>query len=223
MSEDSSFCDSGSTQQSADELLLAKIKEEMPDTFPKLSEMICNPSSAQESYALSIINEQQCSHTLCDNLWLSNFSSGRQVIGQHQPTAGDLYSNTQSSASFGGVAGSSRCNFSHDFPSTTSSPSDLSSSLVSNSLGLSLQTLDLLTSTNYGGSFSQSSHDIFSIRGDSMSLSPDHHMQELSDSPSNSSKKVGIFFFFFPNHRCFVFASVSKIFLFVITITTVEK
>ena len=190
MNEDSSFSNARSTQQSADELLFAKIKEEMPDTFPKLSEMICNPSSSEESHSLSIRNELQCSP---NNLYLSNFSSGSQIIGQ--PSAGDLYSNTQNPASFGGVAGSSRYNFSHVFPSTNSSPSDLSSSLVSSSsLGLSLQTLDLLTSTNYGGGFSQSSHDIFGIRQDRMSLSPDH-VQELADSPSNSSNKVGILFF----------------------------
>ncbi|XP_075655992.1 transcription factor bHLH110-like isoform X2 [Castanea sativa] len=188
MNEDSSFSNARSTQQSADEFLFAKIKEETPDTFPKLSEMICNPSSSEESHSLSIRNELQCSP---NNLWLSNFSSGRQIIGQ--PSAGDLYSNTQNPASFGGVAGSSRCNFSHVFPSTNSSLSDLSSSLISSSsLGLSLQTLDLLTSTNYGGSFSQSSHDIFGIRRDRMSLSPDH-MQELADSPSNSYNKTTAF------------------------------
>nr|XP_023925319.1 transcription factor bHLH110-like isoform X2 [Quercus suber] len=188
MNEDSSFSNARSTQQSADELLCAKIKEEMPDTFPKLSEMICNPSSSEESHSLSIRNELQSSR---NNLWLSNLSTGRQIIGQ--PSAGDLYSNTQNPASFGSVAGSSRYNFSHVLPSTNSSPSDLSSSLVSSSsLGLSLQTLDLLTSTNYGGSFSQSSHDIFGIRRDRMSLSPDH-MQELADSPSNSSNKTTAF------------------------------
>ncbi|KAL4644346.1 hypothetical protein ACB092_02G158600 [Castanea dentata] len=188
INEDSSFSNARSTQQSADEFLFAKIKEETPDTFPKLSEMICNPSSSEESHSLSIRNELQCSP---NNLWLSNFSSGRQIIGQ--PSAGDLYSNTQNPASFGGVAGSSRCNFSHVFPSTNSSLSDLSSSLISSSsLGLSLQTLDLLTSTNYGGSFGQSSHDIFGIRRDRMSLSPDH-MQELADSPSNSYNKTTAF------------------------------
>ncbi|KAM3708928.1 hypothetical protein ACJW31_02G133900 [Castanea mollissima] len=188
MNEDSSFSNARSTQQSADEFLFAKIKEETPDTFPKLSEMICNPSSSEESHSLFIRNELQCSP---NNLWLSNFSSGRQIIGQ--PSAGDLYSNTQNPASFGDVAGSSRCNFSHVFPSTNSSPSDLSSSLnSSSSLGLSLQTLDLLTSTNYGGSFSQSSHDIFGIRRDRMSLSPDQ-MQELADSPSNSYNKTTSF------------------------------
>lgn len=188
--QDLLFCDPKSSQQSANELLLAKFKEEMmPDTFPKFSEMVCSLSDiAEESHSLPTKHEQQCSADyLCENSNLclgKYFSSG----GQH-PSAGDLYSN-----SFGGVAGSSRYNFSHVFPCFSPSD-DLSSSLGSNSLGLNLQTLDLLTSTNYGGNFSQVSHDVIGApKGIRTSLSPDH-MQNLADSPSNSSNKVGIFFF----------------------------
>lgn len=194
--QDLLFCDAKSSQQSANELLLPKFKEEMPDTFPKLSEMVCNSlSNIAEDQSLSLPTKHhghQCSanYDLCENLCLGNFSSAGQ-----EPSAGDLYSNSQNPASFGGVAGSSRYNFSHVFPCF--STSDLSSSLASNSLGLNLQTLDLLTSTNYGGNFSQASHDVVGApKGISTSLSPDH-MQDLSDSPSNSSNKVNIFFFFF--------------------------
>lgn len=183
----------------------------MPDTFPKLSEMVCSLSDiSEESHSLPTKHEQQCSaNYLCENLCLGNFSSGGQIPGQ-QPSAADLYSNSHNPTSFGGVPGSSRYNFSHVFPFF--SPSDLSTSLASNSLGLNLQTLDLLTSTNYGGNFSQASHDVIGAPKGSTSLSPDHmHMQDLADSPSNSSNKVGIFFFFFPSHRYGVFASVRKI------------
>ncbi|KAE8010539.1 hypothetical protein FH972_006905 [Carpinus fangiana] len=188
--QDLLFCDAKSTQQSANELLLPKFKEEMSDTFPKLSEMVCNSlSNIAEDQSLSLPTKHrghQCSaNYLCENLCLGNFSSGGQIAGQ-EPSAGDLYSNSQNPESFGGVAGSRRYNFSHVFPCF--STSDLSSSLASNSLGLNLQTLDLLTSTNYGGNFSQASHDVIGAPKGSTSLSPGH-MQDLSDSPSNSSNK----------------------------------
>ncbi|XP_059440699.1 transcription factor bHLH110-like [Corylus avellana] len=151
--------------------------------------MVCNSlSNIAEDQSLSLPTKHhghQCSanYDLCENLCLGNFSSAGQ-----EPSAGDLYSNSQNPASFGGVAGSSSYNFSHVFPCF--STSDLSSSLASNSLGLNLQTLDLLTSTNYGGNFSQASHDVVGApKGISTSLSPDH-MQDLSDSPSNSSNKT---------------------------------
>ncbi|XP_062144279.1 transcription factor bHLH110-like [Alnus glutinosa] len=189
--QDLRFCDGKSTQQSANELLhLAKFKEEVPDTFPKLSEIVCSLSDiSEESHSLPTKHEQQCSaNYLCENLCLGNFSSGGQIPGQ-QPSAGDLYSNSHNPTSFGGVPGSNRYNFSHVFPFF--SPSDLSTSLASNSLGLNLQTLDLLTSTNYGGNFSQASHDVIGAPKGSTSLSPDHmHMQDLADSPSNSSNKT---------------------------------
>jgi hypothetical protein len=196
--QDLLFCDAKSTLQSANELLLPKFKEEMSETFPKLSEMVFL-SNIAEDQSLSLPTKHrghQCSANYpCENLCLGNFSSGGQIAGQ-EPSAGDLYSNSQNPASFGGVAGSSRYNFSHVFPCL--STSDLSSSLASNSLGLNLQTLDLLTSTNYGGNFSQASHDVIGAPKGSTYLSPDH-MQDLSDSPSNSSNKVDMHLLLLPN------------------------
>lgn len=183
--QDFRFCDTKGTQQSAHELLPAKFKEEMPETFPKLSDMVSGLSIAGESHSLSVKHEQQCSPSLCGNLCLGNFSTGSQNTRQ-QPSAGALYSNNENAASFGRVPGSNRYHFSHVFPRF--SPPDLSSSFTSNSLGLNLQTLDLLTSTNYGGNFSRSSRDVIGVHKGSSSLSPDH-MQELSDSPSSSSNK----------------------------------
>ncbi|KAF5454453.1 hypothetical protein F2P56_024117 [Juglans regia] len=195
VSQDLSFCDAKTTQQSAnEELHLAKFKEEMrpaAGTFTKLSEIVCDLSNAEASHLLTPKHEQQCSSDLFENICLGNFSAGAHISGQQPNSARDLYSNRQNSESFGGVAGSNRSyNFSHVFPSFP--PSYFSSSLASNSLGLNLQTLDLLTSTNTGGNFSQPSHDILGVRKGSVSLSQDH-MHELDDSPSNSSNKTTAF------------------------------
>ncbi|KAB1201958.1 hypothetical protein CJ030_MR8G004531 [Morella rubra] len=186
MYQESSFCYAKTTQQSPNELFLAKLKEEMPDTIPKLSEIIYSPFDAEESHSVSTKHEQQCSPNMCENLCLGNFSPGSQT--GRQPSVVDLYSNDhRNPARFGGLAGSSRYNFNHVFPCF--SPSDLSSPLSSHSLGLNLQTLDLLTSTNNRGNFSQSSDESLGFRRGSVStLSPDP-MHELSDSPSNSSSK----------------------------------
>ncbi|KAK9285745.1 hypothetical protein L1049_024945 [Liquidambar formosana] len=80
--QDLGFCEANSfTHQSSNELLLAKIKGWMSDSFPKYSDMAYSTSNVEELHLPSksyIKHEQQeCnSHDLGENPWLSNFSSG---------------------------------------------------------------------------------------------------------------------------------------------------
>lgn len=182
------------THQSPTEVLnFTKIKEELPNSFPKFGEMVDNHSNVEELHLVPSIGSymkhgQQPFRDLSENLcWLSsNSSEGLQLL------AGDSYSNARESEGYGSAYTSSRFNFSHGFPSANLPNLDFSSSLVSNSLGLNLQTLDLLASANYGGGSSKSSHNDLDPFKESMPLDHDH-MQESSHNPSNSSKMTSAF------------------------------
>ncbi|XP_061971564.1 transcription factor bHLH110-like isoform X2 [Populus nigra] len=153
MTQGLSFCHASSfnQQSAAGELLLGKTKEEFPDSFCKLSDMMHTSSNVEETDFMSSKYEHQNSHDL-ENL--QNLSACR------------------------------RYNFSHILPTINISKSDLCSSLVSSSLDLNIQTMDLLSTSTYDGdtSSSQSSENTL-----------DHFMRELKDSPSNSYNNTSTF------------------------------
>ncbi|XP_022775343.1 transcription factor bHLH110-like [Durio zibethinus] len=172
--------------QSASEFLLANIKDEMSDSFPKLSEMMYCHSGAEDSYLPSKKHYPQSSdRDLGGNLWHSNFSIANNMT-ELQLSSGDLYTNAHHSPYLGTAAATSRYDFNHIFPSTNISTSDLCSTFFSSSLDLNLKSLDLLTSTFDGGSCNQSFIDSPG-RLRSVLLGHDHR-RERSDSPSSSSK-----------------------------------
>ncbi|KAJ4822970.1 hypothetical protein Tsubulata_000334 [Turnera subulata] len=181
----------GFTEQSANELLHSKIKEEMPDSFPKLSELLYN---GEESLFQPTKLKQQFSNnsnSLGENCWLisSNFSSGHnttelQLSGpDHQ-----LYSHQlpQSSPSLESPSASSRYNnYSHIAPAglNISTPPDLCFSLVSSSLDhFKLRAADLLIPKYDGSCSSQRTQNNLG-----------HFMQDTKDTQSSSSSKKSVF------------------------------
>ncbi|KAG6773903.1 hypothetical protein POTOM_021245 [Populus tomentosa] len=177
MTQGLSFCHASSfnQQSAAGELLLGKTKEEFPDSFCKLSDMMHTSSNVEETDFMSSKYKHQNSHDLGENQWSpSSFSSLQRIF----------HSNAQNAENLQNLSACRRYNFSHIWPTINISKSDLCSSLVSSSLDLNLQTMDLLSTSTYDGdtSSSQSSENTL-----------DHFMRELKDSPSNSYNKVGVF------------------------------
>ncbi|GMJ07907.1 hypothetical protein HRI_004459800 [Hibiscus trionum] len=146
-------------QQSASEFLLANIKDEMSDSFPKLSEtMYCHSSLLSKK---QFCPQYPSDYDLGGNLWHSNFSIANNMT------------ELQLSPCPGTTSETSRHDFNHVFPSTNIPTSDFCSTLLSRSLGLNLKSLDLLASRYDGGSYNQSLL---------------YHRKEHSDSTSTSSK-----------------------------------
>ncbi|KAG6648599.1 transcription factor bHLH110 isoform X1 [Carya illinoinensis] len=184
-------CFTSSTAQSSHDLHLAKIKEELSESFPKFTEML-NSSSSVEDYHLHhptgcLKDEQKdnLSHELSEKLLLKTVSSK------------GFYSNSQNLPSFGGAAIPSRGNFSQIYPSinisnVNQSPSP--SAISSSSLDMNLQALDLLTSERYSGSsFSQlpNSHDSLGVFKESpFGL---ENMQQLTHRLSSSPSNISLF------------------------------
>ncbi|KAG8662748.1 hypothetical protein MANES_01G139800v8 [Manihot esculenta] len=185
-----SFCATAAprcfTQQSADELLLSKIKEEMTDSFPRLSEIVSSPCTDNILESHSVSTMYKLDHHHDENQWLcSNFSSADHVT-ELQLSAGlelnycnnnvqDCTSILESSSS-----ASSRSNyFSHFLPSINISNSDLD---------LNLQAVDLLTPK------SDAASAISRKQKASQNSSVDHFMGELiKESPASSSNKASDF------------------------------
>ncbi|KAK8995595.1 hypothetical protein V6N11_075865 [Hibiscus sabdariffa] len=179
-------------QQSASEFLLANIKDEMSDSFPKLSETVyCN--SIQHSSLPSkkhYCPQYPSNYDLGGNLWHSNLSISNNTT-ELQLSSGELYSNVHHSPCPGTTSATSRHDFNHVFPSTNISTSDFCSTLLSSSLDLNLKSLDLLTSTYDGGSYNQSLLDMVPgklSRSVFMGHESHDHIREHSDSTSTSSK-----------------------------------
>ncbi|KAA3457522.1 transcription factor bHLH110-like protein [Gossypium australe] len=103
MNEDSSF----NQQPAANEYLLANIKDEMSDSFPKLSEMMYCNTSTEDSYLLSKKPESG-GQDLGGNLWYSNMT-------ERQLSTRDLYTNANDHYIY---------DFNHIFPSTNISTLD---------------------------------------------------------------------------------------------------
>ncbi|XP_022740944.1 transcription factor bHLH110-like [Durio zibethinus] len=176
-------------QQSASEFLLANIKDEMSDSFPKLSEMMYFHSSAADTYVPSKKHYPESSdHDLGGNPGHSNFSIANNMT-ELQLSSGDWYTNAHHPPFLGTATATSRYayDFNHIFPSTNISTSDLCSTLFSSSLDLNLKSLDLLTSTYDGGSCNQSLIDSPGKLSRSVFMGHDHR-RERCDSASISSK-----------------------------------
>lgn len=175
------------TGQSAHELNLAKIKEELSESFPKFTEMLNIPSSIEDYQfhpsTARIKNEQKnLNIDLSEKLLLKTISS-----------KGFIYSNNSQNCAttFGShEAVGNRGNFSQIYPSINISNLNQPPSPFLSSSEMNLQALDLLTSErSYSGSFSQPSHDSFGVFKEGSSFGLDH-MQQLhrqSCSPSNVS------------------------------------
>jgi len=177
MTQGLSFCHASSfnQQSAADELLLGKTKEEFPDSFCKLSDMMHTSSNVEETDFMSSKYKHQYSHDLVENQWSPNSFSSLQHI---------FYSNVQNAENLQNLSACRRYNFSHIWPTIKISESDLCSSLVSSSLDLNLQTMDLLSTSTY---------DVDTSSSQSSENTLNHFMRELKDSPSNSYNKVGVF------------------------------
>ncbi|PPS16274.1 hypothetical protein GOBAR_AA04304 [Gossypium barbadense] len=169
-------------QQSASEFLIANIKDEMSDSFPKLSEMM--------------YHHPQYSSTHHDNLWHSSFPISNNMT-ELQLSSGELQSNDHHPPPYLGTTSSaSRYDFNHIFQSTSISTSDLCSTLFSSSLDLNLKSLDLLTSTYDGGSCNQSLIDIPGKLNRSVFMgheSLDHRREHSDDTSTGSKHKVSAF------------------------------
>ncbi|OVA18762.1 Myc-type [Macleaya cordata] len=192
------------SSHSAHELHLARIKEE----FPKFSDTTMNgaapPSNLEEFHfpSTSYIKHelQDLNNTLShEKLLLKTFSSACQLNGLHHQavSAGDddphqFYSNSQSCASFGGVATSNRENFSQIFPRNLDPPC----SSFSSSLGMNLQTLDLWNPTKFGGSSTQPPQHNNNLGLFKQAAGPSFvldHLQESSHTPSYITNKISSF------------------------------
>ncbi|KAF9609480.1 hypothetical protein IFM89_016566 [Coptis chinensis] len=172
------------TNQSAHELHLARIKEELSESPHRFSETINCLSSNPEEFHLpstSYIKERRDLNDLSEKILLKTFSSGCQLNDLQD---GTLYSNSQSSVR--GTATSTRGNFSQIFPSanvsTTNSPFS----------SMNMQVLDLLTSTKSGGGFGQLRHNNLGLFKETPSFDLDH-MKESSHWLTSSSNKVSSF------------------------------
>ncbi|XP_043810021.1 transcription factor bHLH110 isoform X2 [Manihot esculenta] len=181
------------SQQSADELLRAEIKQDFPDSFPKLSEIMNSPCNGHvhESHSVSAkYKQQQYSHHhdhLGENHRLRNFFSSRQPIKQLHLSAGvdQLHSNNNndpqnfsSTLERSSSSASSGYNFSHILPSINISNSDLD---------LNLQAVDLLT-LKYDASAASSSQQA------SQNATLGNFIGELfKESPASSSNKGSAF------------------------------
>ncbi|XP_010254736.1 PREDICTED: transcription factor bHLH110-like isoform X2 [Nelumbo nucifera] len=176
------------TNNSANQLHLAKIKEELSDSFPKFSETVTNLDEFHLPSTSYVKNEQQQQHLhdLSEKILLRTLSSGRINALQHSEE--ELYSDAQSCASLGGIPTSSAASFSRIFPTTNISNKNSSSSPFSSSFGMNLQALDLLTSTRYTGSFSQPSHGNLGMLRDSLSFGLDQLQQSSHKSPYSPNK-----------------------------------
>lgn len=168
------------------------IKDELSSdsNYPKFTEMIntSSPSSGIEDLHLHNLNDQRnLNDMMSEKLFLRNFN------GLHLPPPDNFYSNSNPHNGTS-TSAPSRATFSQIFPSINISNFGQSSSIISNSLGMSLEALDLFNSPRFSGSFSQpSSHDQL---GD-LSYNGVDHLQQLSHRPTTSPSKVGTLFIFF--------------------------
>ncbi|KAE8664253.1 Sec14p-like phosphatidylinositol transfer family protein [Hibiscus syriacus] len=179
-------------QQSASEFLLANIKDDMSDSFPKLSEMMYW-YSIEHSYLPSkkhYCPQYPSDYDLGGNLLHSNLFIANNMT-ELQLSSGELYNNVHHSPRTGTTSATSRYDFNHVFPSTSISTSDFCSTLLSSSSDLNLKSLDLLTSTYDGGSYNQSLLDMIPgklSRSVFISHESNDQRREHSDSMSTSSK-----------------------------------
>ncbi|KAE8709513.1 Sec14p-like phosphatidylinositol transfer family protein [Hibiscus syriacus] len=174
-------------QQSANEFLLANTKDDMPGSFPKLSEvMYCN-SSAEDPYLVSKKHyPQSTDQNLGGNIRHKNFSIANNMT-EGQLSSRNLYTNANDHSPCLGTAAASRYDFNHIFPSTNIATNDMCSTLISNSLDLNLKSLDLFNSTYDSGSCNQSLVENPGKLSRNVLMGHDPR-RESNDSPSTTSK-----------------------------------
>lgn len=210
-----------SMNQDSCEFLLANMKDEMSDLFPKLSEMIMYSHSSSttadhdhhnSNNNLPIskkYNPQSSSddhhHDLVRNLWHTKFSVSNNITDLQLSSARDLYTNghdvDHSPCLESSTAAASRHDVNHIFPSTNISTSDLCFTLFPSSLDLNLTSLDLSTSSTYDhGGVSCNQYNLLDHHSPDAKLNTvyipmgqDHIRSEQSDSTQSTSSKVGIF------------------------------
>ncbi|XP_021672019.2 transcription factor bHLH110 isoform X3 [Hevea brasiliensis] len=180
------------TNQSAHDLQLAKIKQELStESFPKFTEMVNIPSSIEEDSHLSSTSyiedkQKDMSTDLSEKLLLKTISSGFPINGHHQFSPRQIYPTTAHDCSSLGSSIPGRGNFSQIYPSINISNFNRSPPSISGSFDMNLQALDLLTSTRFNGSFGQPSHDNLGIYKDNISYSLDHMHMPCSPSKTSS-------------------------------------
>ncbi|XP_057988430.1 transcription factor bHLH110 isoform X2 [Hevea brasiliensis] len=175
------------TNQSAHDLQLVKIKQELSESFPKFTEMLNNPSTVEDSHLSStsyIKDEEKDMTDLSEKLLLKTISSGFPING-HQFSPAQIYSTAHDCSNLGNSI-PRRGNFSQIYPSINISNLNRSTPSISGSFDMNLQALDLLNSTRFSRSFGEPSHDNLGIYKDSISYGPDR-MQMPSCSPSKAS------------------------------------
>lgn len=181
MLQDSGFHWTGNagslSTQSAHDLHLAKIKQELSESFPRFTEML-NSSSSAEDYQFP-----PTSHIKDEPKNLNDLSE--KLLFKTISTKG-FPSNAQNCHGYGSEAMPSRGSFSQIYPSVNISNWNQSPSAIFSSLDVNLQALDLLTSGRYSGSFSQPSHNNFEEFKAGPSFGLDH-MQQLHRPPCSHS------------------------------------
>ncbi|XP_038997569.1 uncharacterized protein LOC120122497 [Hibiscus syriacus] len=173
-------------QQSANEFLLANIKDDMSGSFTKLSEMYCNSSAEDPHLPSKKHYPQSIDQDLGGNLWHGNFSIANNMT-ERQLLSGDLYINSNDHSPCLGTAAASRYDFNHIFPSTNIATTDMCSTLISNSLDLNLKSLDLFNSTYDSGRCNQ--YLVENPEKISRNVLMGHDpRRESNDSPSTTSR-----------------------------------
>ncbi|KAF2293302.1 hypothetical protein GH714_000013 [Hevea brasiliensis] len=180
------------TNQSAHDLQLVKIKQELSESFPKFTEMLNNPSTVEDSHLSStsyIKDEEKDMTDLSEKLLLKTISSGFPING-HQFSHAQIYSTAHDCSNLGNSI-PRRGNFSQIYPSINISNLNRSTPSISGSFDMNLQALDLLNSTRFSRSFGEPSHDNLGIYKDSISyglIASSFTTNKISEAkrPSNS-------------------------------------
>ncbi|KAG8654634.1 transcription factor bHLH110 isoform X3 [Manihot esculenta] len=173
------------TNQSADhDLQLAKIKQDLPDSFPRFTDMLNDPSTVEDSHLSSPSYEQKHMTDLSEKLLLKTISSGFP-INVHQFSSAQIYSNAHDCSSPGSSI-PRRGNFSQIYPSINISNLNRSPPSISGAIDMNLQALDHLNSTRFSRSIGQPSHDNLGMYNDSISYDLEH-MHIPSSSPIQTS------------------------------------
>ncbi|KAH0663687.1 hypothetical protein KY284_028618 [Solanum tuberosum] len=143
------------------------------NSYPKFTQMLTSPSSIEEGGELSDMNAKLLLGTL-SNTGLQLYHGDNNNNNNNNNL---LYSSNSSSIS------TNRGRFSQIYPTINVSNLNINHQANScSSLDMNLQPLDLINSTRYGGSFSQT-----------YGLTTNHFQHSSSESPVNSSTSISAF------------------------------
>lgn len=154
------------------------IKQEtsLDNSYPRFTQMLKSPSSIEER-ELSDMNAKLLLGTL-SNTGIQHYPGDNNNL---------LYSSNSSSSN-----STNRGRFCQIYPTINVSNLNINQANSCSSLDMNLQPLDLINSTRYGGSFSQT-----------YGLTTNHFQHSSSESPVNSSNSVSISIF--GNHNFITF------------------